>query len=98
MFVSGLFCRFLTYHKTTVFLKFSCRVPLYFVAWLLHINTMSLSPSQETDQPVENTSVKARHLNKQGDWLSKEPDVFRGVQMSATTERHALAAWFPALR
>ena len=45
---------------------------------------------------LKNTSVKAHHLNKQGDWLSKEPDVFRRVQMSATTARHALAAWFPA--
>ncbi len=35
-------------------------------------------------------------LNQQGDWLSKEPDVFCRVQMDATTTRRVLAASSPA--
>jgi len=38
------------------FLKFSCWFPVDFVARLLVINTLPLSPSQKTDQPVENAT------------------------------------------
>jgi hypothetical protein len=41
------------FKKLRRFLKFSCWFLVYFVARLLDINTLPLSPSQKTDQHVE---------------------------------------------